>query len=66
MPATGKTYFLDTFPTVDVMVFDQTSLAQTASLGLVSVGQATATSGTQMVRWGGNGFAMRTIDASQP
>ena len=59
--ATGKTYFLNTFPTVDVMVFDQTSLAQTASLGLVSVGQATAPSGTQMVRWGGNGFAMRTM-----
>jgi hypothetical protein len=59
--ATGKTYFLNTFPTVDVVAFDQTSLAQTASLGLVSVGEATAPSGTQMVRWGGNGFAMRTM-----
>ena len=59
--ATGKTYFLNQFPTVDVVAFDQTSLAQTASLGLASVGQATAPSGTQMVRWGGNGFAMRTM-----
>jgi hypothetical protein len=58
---TGKTYFLNTFPTVDVVAFDQTSLAQTASLGLVSVGEGAAPSGTQMVRWGGQGFAMRTM-----
>ena len=60
-PATGKTYFMNTFSTVDVLAFDQTSLSQTASLGLAAIGTAAAPSGTQMVRWGGNGFAMRTL-----
>jgi hypothetical protein len=63
---TGKTYFLNTFPPLDIVAFDQASLGQTASIVASSWGQATPPTGTQMVRWGGNGFAMRTLTNSSP
>jgi hypothetical protein len=63
---TGKTYFLNAFPPLNVVAFDQASLAQTASLVLGSWGLGTPFSGTQMVRWGGNGFAMRTFATFDP
>ena len=65
--STGKTYFLNPFGTfnqyaaLSVLAFDQTSLAQTASLSFGSFGQTTATTGTQMIRWGSNGFALRGL-----
>lgn len=65
--STGKTYFLNPFGTynqygaLSVLAFDQTSLAETASLSFGSFGQTTATTGTQMVRWGSNGFALRGL-----
>ena len=62
---TGKTYFLNTFPTVDVVAFDQTSLAQTASLGLVSVGESTAPSGDADGALGWERFCHANPDASQ-
>jgi hypothetical protein len=59
--SSGKTYFLNTFPSMSVLAFDQTSLVQTASLSFGSFGQTTAPSGTQLVRWGSNGFALRGL-----
>jgi hypothetical protein len=63
----GKTYFLNTFGSynqyqvLSVLAFDQTSLAQTASLSFAGFGQTSAPSGTQLVRWGSNGFALRSL-----
>jgi hypothetical protein len=63
---TGKTYFLNRFPPLDIVAFDQVSLGQTASIVASSWGQGTPPTGMQMVRWGGNGFAMRTLTNSSP
>ncbi len=62
--STGKTYYLNQdgqysyYPATTVLAFDQTSLAQTASLSLVDANLSN-TIGTQLVRWGTNGFAFR-------
>jgi hypothetical protein len=59
--SSGKTYFLDSLVSPNVLAFDQASLAQTGALSLASFGETTAPAGTQMVRWGSNGFAMRGL-----
>jgi hypothetical protein len=56
----GKTYFLSTYSPLTFLAFDQASSAQTASLVLSGYGNA-APSGTQLVRWGSNGFALRGL-----
>lgn len=59
--STGHTYYLNDegayseFEATTVLAFDQTTLAQTGSL---SVTFSATTSGTQLVRWGTNGFAI--------
>jgi hypothetical protein len=56
--STGKTYYLNQDGATTVLAFDQTSLAQTASLSLDDP-NLPGIVGTQLVRWGTNGFAFR-------
>ncbi len=66
----GKTYFLNTFGIYDqynslsILAFDQKSLAQTGSLSFSAYSSTAPASGTQLVRWGSNGFALRGEDTS--
>ncbi len=46
--SSGKTYFLDAFPPLTVLAFDQASSAQTASLSLSSFGETDLPLGTQL------------------
>jgi hypothetical protein len=68
--AGGKTYFLNTFGqyaqygATTVLAFDQTTQTQTGSLSLVNGIVVPNISGTGLVRWGSNGFAMRIISAA--
>ena len=69
--STGKTYFLNAFGNYDyydatsILAFDQASLAETGSLSITAFNNNNV-SGTQLVRWGANGFAFRPEAASSP
>ena len=68
--SSGKTYFLNTYGLYDgynalsILAFDQKSSAETASLSLSAYSPTAPYSGTQMVRWGANGFGLRAFAAS--
>jgi Abnormal spindle-like microcephaly-assoc'd, ASPM-SPD-2-Hydin len=63
--STGKTYFLNQYgqyfqySATTILAFDQTSLAQTGALSFTGDTNISSASGTQLVRWGKNGFAFR-------
>ena len=65
--ATGKTYFLNPYAqysgygSTTVQAFDQTSAALTGSLSFTYNTSILYASGTQLVRWGTNGFAYRAV-----
>jgi hypothetical protein len=67
--SSGKTYFLNTFGLYDsynalsVLAFDQKASAETASLSLSAYSPSAPYTGTQLVRWGANGFALRGLAA---
>ena len=67
--SSGKTYFLNTFGLYDgytalsILAFDQNSAAETASLSLSAYSPTAPYTGTQLVRWGANGFALRALAA---
>lgn len=70
--ATGKTYFLNQFgkygefQATTVLAFDRSTLAETGSRSLTQTTAATNLWGTQLVRWGSNGFAFRAGPLSAP
>jgi hypothetical protein len=63
--SSGKTYFLNTYGLYDgytaltILAFDQKSSTETASLALSAYSPSAPYTGTQLVRWGANGFALR-------
>jgi Beta-propeller repeat/Abnormal spindle-like microcephaly-assoc'd, ASPM-SPD-2-Hydin len=59
----GKTYFLNSFSSTDILAFDQASSAQKAALSSNSFESFVVPTATQLVRWGSNGFAMRGLDS---
>jgi hypothetical protein len=68
--STGKTYFLNTFgqyaqyAATTVLAFDQATQTQSGALSLTNNIAVPNISGTGLVRWGSNGFAMRVISAA--
>lgn len=73
--AMGKTYFLNpyalysayNYESTTVQAFDQSSAALTGSLSFTNNTSIPSANGTQLVRWGVNGFAYRAVtDASSP
>jgi hypothetical protein len=67
--STGKTYYLNPsgsyfqYPARTVLAFDQTSLAQTGALSFTTNTNLSNLVGTQLVRWGSNGFAFRASNS---
>jgi hypothetical protein len=68
--STGKTYYLNQFghyfeySATTILAFDQTGLAQTGALSFTTNTSIPNAYGTQLVRWGTNGFAFRA--SAQP
>ncbi|HXP11510.1 MAG TPA: choice-of-anchor D domain-containing protein, partial [Acidobacteriaceae bacterium] len=67
--SSGKTYFFntgglyDSYTALSILAFDQKSSAETASLSLSAFSPSAPYTGTQLVRWGANGFALRALAA---